>query len=110
MKYKLKDATKEELLDFIYSHYGANKMIEDIEIWLNNKRSSEALNKLDKLNEISDELFKAYVNYMKKADDTKDNLDKKIEYMEKAEACYKAYKRANKEYDRLCKLVDTIYD
>lgn len=110
MKYKLKDATKEELLDFIYSRYGAKKMIEDIELWLNNKRSSEALNKLDKLNEISDESFKAYVNFMKKANDTKDNLDKKIEYMEKAEAYYKAYERANKEFDRLSKLVDSIYD
>ena len=110
MKYKLKDATKEELLAFIYSRYGAKRIIEDIELWLNEKRSREALNKLDEYIKISDESFKAYINFMKKADDTKDNLDKKIEYMEKAEAYYKAYKRANKEYDKLSKLVDTIYD
>lgn len=110
MKYKLKDATKEELLDFIYSRYGAKRMIEDIEIWLNNKRSSEALNKLDYMIKRSEESFKLYVNFLKKATDTKDNLDKKIEYMKIADSYYKDYSRALKEYDRLSKLVDSIYD
>lgn len=110
MKYKLKDATKEELLEFIYSRYGAKRMIEDIELWLNKRRSDKAINKLDECIKVSDESFNAYVNLISLANDTKDNLDKKLEYLEKANAYYNAYERANKEYERLSKLVDSIFD
>ena len=110
MRYKIYDATKAELLEFISTRWGAPRIIEDIEIWLNSKRSKDKLNKIDDCIKVSEESFKAYVNLLKQANDETEDLNRKIELMERAQSYYEAYERANKAYDKLSKEVDTIFN
>ena len=109
-KYTLKDATKDELIQYFFTPegfgggYRINADKERFLIWLQRKRADELITAQENTIEASNKALHEYIEYIKQANDEKD-IDKKIEILNKADKAYKRYEKANKHYDSLDKKV-----
>lgn len=114
-KFKITDATKEELIQYFFGveglgggyRIGADK--DRFLIWLERKRTQTLLDAGDSAAEASQKALHEYIDCVKKVNDAKD-LDEKIKWIDKANAAYERYERFNKEYDRIQKKVDSIWE
>lgn len=107
-KYTLKDATKDELIQYFFTPEGFGggyRIQSDKErflIWLARKRADELITAQENTIEASNRALHEYIEYIKQANDEKD-IEKKIEILNKADKAYKRYEKANKQYDSLDK-------
>ena len=114
-KYKVTDATKDELIQYFFTcdYFGGGYRVqadkERFLIWLSQKRARELLDAQDAAIDTSQKALDEYIEYIKQANDEKDTL-KKLELLGKADKAYKRYERANKQYDSLDKKVKEALD
>lgn len=103
-KYKLTDATKEELIEYFFnpitggSRIGADK--ERFLIWLSQKRAGALLDAQDHTIEASQRFLREYIDLLKEANNEHD-INKKLELFEKSNAAYEKYEQSEKKYWKL---------
>ena len=115
MKLKVTDATKDELIQYFFGVEGLGggyRIAADKDrflLWLARKRSDALLTAGETALEASQKALKEYIDYVHKANDTKD-IDEKLRLLEKANKAYERYENLNKQYDTASKKADRIWD
>ena len=110
-KYKITDATKEELIQYFFGVEGLGggyRIAADKDrflIWLERKRTDTLIDASETATEAASKALKEYINYVKMANDTED-IEKKLELLDKANKAYSKYENYNKQYDLLSKKLD----
>lgn len=105
-KLTLRDATKEELLQYFFSCYGCGGGFvipmdkERFLWWLQQKRKDELRNAQEASMDASQKSLKEYIEYLKQANDEKD-IERKLELLKKADKAYKRYENYNNKTDKL---------
>lgn len=110
-KYKITDATKQELIDYFFGVEGlvvgyripADK--DRFLIWLAQKRASDLIDASKTAAKASNKALKEYIGFVQQANDTED-LGEKLALFEKANNAYKRYEEYNKQYDLTEKKLD----
>ena len=104
--YTLKDATKEELIQYFFTSkaFGGGYMInaskEQFLLWLANKREKELFDAQEQTLNASCKALEEYINLIEKAIDTQDTGER-LNILIKADAAYKRYENFNKKSDTL---------
>ena len=112
-KLTINDATKEELIQYFFSsdYFGGGYRIPALKdkflLWLTQKRGGELVTAQEASLDASQKALHEYVDYVRKFSDEKD-LDKKLEWANKANTAYERYEKANKQYDKLGKKYDEV--
>lgn len=105
-KLTLKDATKEELLQYFFGRResGGGFVIpmdkERFLVWLKNKKTHELTNAQEESMNASQKVLEEYIGYLKQASDKKDTKEK-IEIYRKANKVYKRYETINKRIESI---------
>lgn len=103
-KLTLKDATKEELIQYFFTcdYFGGGYRIqadkERFLIWLQQKRTGELLDAQEASIDASQKALDEYISYIKQANNEQD-IEKKLDLLEKANKAYNRYVKFNKRYD-----------
>lgn len=108
-KYKITDATKQELIDYFFGAGGCGYRIpadkDRFLIWLEQKRTDALIDKSETTIEASQKALKEYISFVQQAIDT-ENLAEKSALFEKADNAYKRYEEYNRQYDLIEKKLD----
>jgi len=110
-KYKITDATKQELIDYFFGVEGlvvgyripADK--DRFLIWLARKRADALIDTSKTAIEESQKALKEYISFVQQAIDT-ENLAEKSALYEKADNVFKRYEKYNRKYDLIEKKLD----
>jgi len=103
-KYKITDATKQELIDYFFGVEGlvvgyripADK--DRFLIWLEQKRANDLIDASKTASKASQKALKEYISFTQQAINTED-LDDKLTLFEKANNAFKRYEEYNRQYD-----------
>lgn len=104
------DATKEELIQYFFQPdgfgggYRIPAMKDKFIIWLQRKRNGDLLTAQEATIDASQKALHEYVDLVKKMNDEPD-VERKLEIAEQANAAYKRYERAEKQYETLDKKI-----
>ncbi len=102
-KYKITDATKQELIDYFFGVEGLGggyRIPADKDrflIWLARKRADVLIDASETAAEASQKALKEYISFVQQANDTED-LGEKLALFEKANNAYKRYEKYNRQY------------
>ena len=98
------DATKDELIEFCFNPFEVRGVLmkEQFLLWLERKRNGELLSALELSIDSSQKYFQEYIEYVEAAND-EDDIEKKLEILEKANKAYEMYEKAEKQYNKLDK-------
>ena len=114
-KLTVQDATKQELIQFIFAPAGMGGGFgilvpkDKFILWLQKKRSNEYLESAEKAAEASKKALKSYTDLVRQANDEPD-IDKKLALLEKGTKAFDQYEKCSKEYDKLSKKADEVWD
>ena len=114
-KLTIQDATKQELIEFMFkpAGMGGGCLIpvpkDSFILWLQKRRSKEFIDSAEEAAEASNKALKSYIDLVRQANDEPD-LDKKIALLEKGNKAFEKYKKFSKEYDRLSKKADEVWN
>ncbi|MBE5900220.1 MAG: hypothetical protein E7279_11635 [Lachnospiraceae bacterium] len=110
-KYKITDATKQELIDYFFGVEGLGggyRIPADKDrffIWLAQKRADALIDASKTASKASQKALKEYISFVQQANDTED-LGEKLALLEKANNAYKRYEEYNRQYDLIEKKLD----
>lgn len=105
-KYTLKDATKEELIQYFFSPEcvgGGYRIQADKEkflLWLHQKRAGELSEAYEASNEAAQKALDEYMRYIRHAQAEKD-FEKKIDILSRANEAYLRYETINKRIESI---------
>lgn len=105
-KYTLKDATKEELIQYFFSPEcvgGGYRIQADKErflIWLEQKRAGELMDAQEANYDASQKALEEYIFYIRHAN-TEEDFGKKIDILKRANEAYERYETINKRIDNI---------
>lgn len=105
-KLTLKDATKEELIQYFFSPEcvgGGYRIQADKErflIWLEQKRAGELMDAQEANYDASQKALEEYILYIRYANTEKD-LGKKLEIFSRADEAYRRYETINKRIESI---------
>lgn len=114
-KLTIQDATKQELIEFMFAPagmgggFGIPVPKDKFILWLQGKRSKEYLDSAEKAAEASNKALKSYIDFVRQANDEPD-LDKKMALLEKGAKAFDQYEKYSKEYDKLSKKADEVWN
>lgn len=114
-KYKVTDATKDELIQYFFGvegfgggfRIGADK--DRFLIWLEKKRADALLDASENAMDASQKALHEYIAYVKQGNDAKD-IDEKLKLFNKANEAYQRYEKYNKQYENINKKLDKVFD
>lgn len=110
-KYKITDATKDELIQYFFGvegFGGGYRVPADKDrflIWLENKRCDALLKANETATEASDKALKEYIGFIRLANE-EGNVDKKLELLDKANAAYERYEKFNEQWGKSNREID----
>lgn len=78
-------------------------------LWLQKRRAGEFLKKAEEAAKASNNALKSYIDLVRQANDEPD-LDKKLALFAKGNEAYEKYEKYSKEYERLSKKADEVWD
>ena len=93
-KLTLKDATKEELIQYFFT-YKKRADEETFLMWLFQKREGELIDAQDASIDAAQKALDEYISYIRQANNEQD-AEKKLEFLCKASEEYKRYDKFNK--------------
>lgn len=105
-KLTLKDATKEELIQYFFSPEcagGGYRIQADKErflIWLEQKRAGELMDAQEANYDASQKALEEYIFYIRHAN-TEEDFGKKIDILKRANEAYERYETINKRIDNI---------
>jgi len=114
-KLTLKDATKEELIQYFFTcdYFGGGfRMQADKErflIWLQHKRTGELLDAQENSMYASQKALDEYIDYIRQANAEKD-IEKKLDIFNKANEAYKRYEMLYKRSESIDKKLNDALD
>jgi len=114
-KLTVQDATKQELIEFLFMPAGmgggfAIPVPKDrFILWLQKKRSKEFCDSAKEAAEASNKALKSYIDLVRQANDEPD-LDKKLALYAKGNEAYEKYEKYSKKYDKLSKKADEVWN
>lgn len=109
-KDRFADVTKDELIEYFFNplsggfRLGADK--ERFFLWLKKKRTGTLIMAYESAAEVSKKMLHEYVECVKAANDATD-IDKKLEFLKKADDAWTRYEAAERQLQRTSKKVDT---
>ena len=114
-KLTIYDATKQELIEFMFkpAAMGGGFAIpvpqDSFILWLQKKRGKEFIDSAEEAAEASNKALKSYIDLVRQANDEPD-LDKKMALLTKGNEAYEKYEKYSKEYERLLKKAEEVWD
>lgn len=114
-KLTVQDATKQELIEFMFAPAGMGGGFaipvpkDSFILWLQKKRSKEFCDSAEEAAEASNKALKSYIDLVRQANDEPD-LSKKIALLEKGNKAYEQYEKYSKEYNKLSKKAEEVWD
>jgi len=114
-KLTIQDATKQELIEFMFkpAALGGGYIIpvpkDSFILWLQKRRGKIYLDSAEEAAEASNEALKAYIDFLHQANAEPD-LDKKLALLTKGNEAYEKYEKYSKEYERLSKKAEEVWD
>lgn len=105
------DATKDELIQYFFlpeefggGYYRIPALKDKFLLWLQRKRNGDLMTAQDATIDASKKALREYIDLVKKMNDEPD-VERKLEIAEQANAAYKRYERAEKQYETLDKKI-----
>jgi hypothetical protein len=114
-KLTIQDATKQELIEFMFAPaamgggFGIPVPQDSFILWLQKKRGKEYIDSAEDAAEASNKALKSYIELVRRANDEPD-IDKKLALLEKGAKAFDQYKKYSKEYDKLSKKADEVWN
>lgn len=114
-KLTVQDATKQELIEFMFKPAGMGGGFQipvpqdSFILWLQKRRGKIYLNSADEAAEASRKALKSYIDFVRQANDEPD-LDKKMALLAKGNEVYEKYEKYSKEYERLSKKAEEVWN
>lgn len=114
-KLTIQDATKQELIEFMFAPAGMGGGFtipvpqDSFILWLQKKRGKEYMDSADAAAEALNKALKSYIDFVRQANDEPD-LDKKMALLQKGNEAYEKYEKYSKEYERLFKKAEEVWD
>ena len=107
------DATKEELIQYLFSPFdGGFRIPEQADrflLWLRKKRADELLKSYEDATEESNKALKQYIGFVKQANEESD-IDKKLELLSKANTAYERYEKMEKIAEKTDKKLEDVWN
>ena len=114
-KLTIYDATKQELIEFMFKPAGMGGGFQipvpqdSFILWLQKRRGKIYLNSADEAAGAADKALNSYIDFVRQANDEPD-LDKKMALLTKGNEAYEKYEKYSKEYERLFKKAEEVWD
>lgn len=114
-KLTIQAATKQELIEFIFLPAGMGGGFaipvsqDNFILWLQRRRGKIYMDSADEAAEASNKALKRYIDLVRQANDEPD-IDKKMALLAKGNEVYEKYEKYSKEYERLSKKADEVWD
>ena len=109
------DATKQELIEFMFAPAGMGGGFaipvpqDSFILWLQKKRSKVFCDSAEEAAEASNKALKSYIDLVRQANDEPD-INKKIALLDKGNKAYEKYEKYSKEYERLSKKAEEVWN
>ena len=114
-KLTIHDATKQELIEFLFLPAGMGGGFaipvpqDSFILWLQKRRGKIYLDSADAAAGAADKALNSYIDFVRQANDEPD-LDKKMDLLTKGNEAYEKYEKYSKEYDKLSKKADEVWN